>query len=1066
VELLIALVIVIERAGVEGLDDDNDDDEDDDDEVVVLQSDGPGPMYPVARLATQRPVAVTVLAVAVALLGWIAWRGLPLDLFPDIESPTVLVSVTSGDRPPIEMERLYGEQVEQRLFTVRGIRAIDQVARTGSLVARVTFHWHADLDMALVDVQKAVSPIAADQDVDDVRVRRFDPRQLPILTLGLVAPDARPDLAELRRISRRQVAPALEQLEGVAEVRVTGGRDREVRVEVDPYLMEAHGITMAGLEARITATNLDINAGTLEDGNRVYLVRGLSRFSAPGDVAEVVVRYSRDEAGAVRPVTVADVAEVRMADREVTDLVLVDGAEGVGLQVYKEAGTNTVTVSRQVREALATLHDDLPGVDVLVVSDEAALVEDAIRDVEGAAVVGIGLAVAVLALFLRSPGPTVVVAAAVPVSLLGTVFAMHVGGHSLNLMTLGGLALGAGMLVDNAIVVVESIFRRRAAGDAPGEAAARGTALVAGAIASSTLTTCVVFLPVLFVRGLAARLVSGLSFTVAVSLLVSLAVAVLLIPALSRWFLPRREVRAVDPGSSRVEAVVARLLRRPVLIVAVATACVVVALSALARLGTELLPPADPRQFAVRLVGPPGTRVESTARMAETVEGILRSAAGDDVRAVLAEVGRIPEDDRLIREEQTEENTARLRVRLRADGPTAGQVVAAAAAAVDRLDQVEVSWEVGTSALARALGTGGPPVAVQISGRSLVDLRRGAEAVQRALAARPELWNVRSSFEGGPPELHVVLERAVADGLGVDLETVVGVLEAALDGRTVTAMTTGDEEYDVVLHLPPVRGRDLERLVFTTAEGRRLAVGDVARLAAAEGAREIFRRDQRRVALVTARIAPGTEYPRAMAAATDAVDGADLVPGLRARLVGEEEERERTFTELRWAGLLALLLVFMVLAGTFESLLHPITVLAAVPLASVGVAAALVPAGRPVGVMAMLGLIVLAGVAVNDAILLVATARRLIAGGMERTAALARAAALRLRPIVMTTATTVLALLPLAIGGGEAAQLRTPLALTVIGGIVASTLASLFVIPCLYLALDRLTPGVQREPGP
>jgi len=582
--------------------------------------------------------------------------------------------------------------------------------------------------------------------------------------------------------------------------------------------------------------------------------------------------------------------------------------------------------------------------------------------------------------------------------------------------------------------------------------------VVAGAIASSTLTTCVVFLPVLFVRGLAARLVSGLAFAVVVSLIASLAVAVLLIPALSRWLLPRGQVRAVDPGSARAEALAARLLQRPLLVTAVAALVVVVGLWSLVRLGSELLPPADPRQFAIRVVGPPGTRVESTARIAETVESIVRSAAGEDVRAVMAEVGRLPDDDRLIREEQTEENTARIRVRLAANGRTAGQVVGAAAPAVATLDGVEASWEVGTSALARALGTTGPPVAVEIWGRSLVDLRRGAATVASSLAARPELWNVRSSFEGGPPEVHVVLDRAMADGLGVDLDTVTSVLEAALDGRPMTTLTTGDEEYEVVLHLPPVRGPDLAQLVFTTDLGLRVAVGDVARLEEAEGAREVCRRDQRRIALVTARIAPGTEYPQAIEAASEAVAEADLPPGLRARLAGEEEERERTFAELRWAAVLAILLVFMVLAGTFESLVHPLTVLAAVPIAMAGVAVALVPAGRPVGVMAMLGLIVLAGVAVNDAILLVSTARHLMKEGLARRAALARAAAIRLRPILMTTATTVLALLPLAIGGGEAAQLRSPLAMTVIGGMIASTIGCLLVIPCVYLVLDRLRP--------
>ncbi len=1025
-----------------------------------------------ARLATRRPVAITVLAIAVALLGWIAWDQLPLDLLPDIQSPTVVVSVRSGDRPPVEMERLYGERVEQRLFTVRGLREVTQVARTGRLIATVVFDWEADMDMALVDVQKAVGPVAGDPNVDEVLVRRFDPRQAPILTLGLVAPSGRPDLAELQRIARRQVAPALEQLPGVAEVRVKGGREKEVRVLVDRYRLEAHGLTLGVLESRLRAANVDIDAGTLEEGSKVYLVRGLSRFRAPEDVARVVVRYAM-QGGQRVAVRVADVAEVVLADREIDHLVRVGDREGVGLGIYKEAGANTVSVSRRVREALEVLADDLPSVEVQVTSDEAALVEDAIADVTTAAGIGIVLAVGVLILFLRSLGPTVIVASAVPVSLFTALFFMRFGGHSLNLMTLAGLALGAGMLVDNAIVVVESIHRRLTGGDPPADAAARGTGEVAGAIIASTLTTCVVFLPVLFVRGLAARLIEGISFTVVVSLVASLAVAVLLIPALAGWLLPRSKGPRPDAGdrgaaaplgpwTARLEGLVRALLRQPLAVVAVAVLVAGWAVWSLRGLGTELLPPADPRQFSLRLVGPPGQRVEATARAVEAIESLLREATGEDLRAIQAEVGRVPEDDRLITSELLEENTGRVLVRLAAGGRSGRQVVAAVAPALEDLPGTEISWEVGASALARALGTTGPPVTVEIAGRSLPDLRAAADQLRARMAERPELWNVRSSFEGGPPELRVVLDRTLADGMGVDIETVSRVLEAALDGRRVTVLSTGDEERYVMLRLPTPRREQLASLAFTTAQGARVALGQVATFAPAEGAREIFRRDQRRVARVTAHIADGYEYPQALAAARESLATAEMAPGLWSRLAGEEEERARTFKELSWAGGLALLLVLMVLAGTFESLVHPLTVLASIPLALIGVAAVLVPIGRPIGVMAMLGAIVLAGVAVNDAILLAATARRLITGGMERTQALARAAGIRLRPILMTTLTTVLALVPLAVGAGEAAALRGPLAWTVIGGILTSTVGSLLVIPCIYLLLERLRPRARR----
>jgi HAE1 family hydrophobic/amphiphilic exporter-1 len=357
------------------------------------------------------------------------------------------------------------------------------------------------------------------------------------------------------------------------------------------------------------------------------------------------------------------------------------------------------------------------------------------------------------------------------------------------------------------------------------------------------------------------------------------------------------------------------------------------------------------------------------------------------------------------------------------------------------------------------MGTTGPPVMVEISGQSLEELRVGAERIRASLAGQPELWNVRSSFEGGPPELHIKLDRTLADGLGVDLDLVSTALQASLDGKQATVVTMGDEERDVVMRAPRMRRDELLHVVLTTSSGGRVEVGDVATLEPRVGAREIFRRDQRRVARVTARITDGADYPSAQAAAARGLEQSDLPPGLRARVAGEEEERTQTFGELRFAALLALLLVFMVLAGTFESLVHPLTIAISIPLALIGVAAILIPLGRPIGVMEMLGMIVLSGVAVNDAILYVDRARQLLAEGLERRKALARAAALRLRPILMTTATTVLALSPLAFGSGEAARLRSPLALTIIGGILASTIGCLVVIPCVYSLLERLRPA-------
>jgi HAE1 family hydrophobic/amphiphilic exporter-1 len=439
------------------------------------------------------------------------------------------------------------------------------------------------------------------------------------------------------------------------------------------------------------------------------------------------------------------------------------------------------------------------------------------------------------------------------------------------------------------------------------------------------------------------------------------------------------------------------------------------------------------------------------------MEAILAKAAGEDLAATLSEVGRLPEDDRTVRTEQTEENTARITVRLTNGGRGADRIAGSAQQAVATLYGLETTWEVGDSALSQALGRTGPPVEVEISGRSLEDLRQAAAMIRERFTKESALWNVRTSFEGGPPEIRIVLRRSVAEGLGIDLAVVARTIEASLDGRRATVLSTGDEEKDVVIHLPEPRLETLAQIPVESAGGARVALGAIAELIPAAGAREIFRRDQRRVATVTARIAPDRDYPAAVTAATEALAEVDLPAGLRARLVGEEQERAETFNELKLAGILAMLLVFMVLAGSFESLIHPLTVITAVPIAWLGVAGVLITLGNPIGVMELLGMIVLTGIAVNDAILLVDTARRGIGSGLSLDAALARAASIRLRPILMTSATTILALLPLALGSGEAAELRRPMAWTIIGGLVASTIGSLLITPAVYRLLDGLS---------
>ena len=1029
-----------------------------------------------AGVAVRRPIAVCVTAAAVALVGGLSLNELPIDLLPNIKTPSVVVAVSAGDRSPEEMQRLYGERLENQVLSVRGVRSVEQIARIGRLVATVHLDWETSVDNAVIDIGSALSGLSSDPQVNYVSIRRFDPSQEPILTMGMLAiEEGRPDLIGLRQIARRQVATALETLPGVAEVRVVGGRMREISVHFDEFRGAEFGITMNALDGAIRDANRDFSPGVIEDQGQIYTIRGRARYEDINDIKDVVVRFMPPQiAGGARvPIRVRDVADVVESEREHDHVVLVNGREGIAMSVYKEAGANTVTVSNTINVALDGAVADLPGVEVHTIADNATLVVEALDDLRLAAGLGIALAILVLAVFLRSVGATFIVSAAVPVSIFAALFCMSFSDHSLNIITLGGLALGAGMLVDNAIVVVESMYRRIRLGDTPAEAAKKGTGLVAGAITASTLTTCVVFIPVFFVQGLAARLIDGIAFTVVISLGASLLVAIFLIPALGRWFLTPAKVDEVGevipervPLMRRaVEKIVRGFLRVPFLIVLLSALLVGGAVWQLLKLGTELLPPSDPKQFSIRYIGQSGQRVEATTNVISGLESSIREAAPDFVAATLAEVGRLPEDERIIRRESTEEHTARLTIRL-TDTEESPPPTAYANALQDDLDQIpnaEVEWELNRSALSEVLDSGAAPVVVEISGSTLYEIREVTDAVSARMTELDEIWNVRSTFEGGPPELRIKLNRSIADALQIDVDTVASVIESSLEGKEITRLSVGDEEYPIMLQIDKPTQEELKNVTFTTSAGVKVSIGQVAVFEEMTGAREILRKNQRLTSQITALVTDGYTLPQAIGAVDEILQEQQLALGMTAQLGGTEQERAATFGELQLAAILAFVLVLMVLAGTFESLLQPITILYAIPLALVGVAATLVPLGNPLGVMSMLGLIVLSGVAVNDAVLLIVTAKQIMLEGKDRVTALSEAAGIRLRPITMTTLTTALALFPLLFGGGEGAVLRQPMALTIIGGLVASTLGSLFILPCLYLTIDKFADLFRRN---
>lgn len=1049
-------------------------------------------MKAIANLAVRFPVTVVMIFAGVLLLGWISLDQLGIDLLPDISSPKVVVVLESGNRPPREMEDVFGEQLESRLSTISGVSRVSSVSRVGSIMVTVEFYWDTDMDFALLEVQKNIGYLQADREVDRLSIRRFDPQAAPVLRVGMFPADGGgeggADLDELRRLAEDYVRPALERLRGVAAVRISGGREREVIVETDEFQLDAFDITVDDVAARIEQANLDTSGGTLEEEGRIYVIKGVGRFTDLDQLRGLTVAYlDRSKAPSDLlstdtafdplkvPVPLSRVARVYYGDKEVRNLVRINGIEGVGLSVHKEGGSNTVTVSGDVRETLETLSRSLPGVSFEVVRDQARFISGSIREVQEQALIGALLAVVILFLFLRSFGATLVISLAIPLSIIATFVLMYFAGLSLNIMTLGGLALGVGLLVDNAIVVIENIFRHLQAGKGRIEAAIDGAGEVGGAIFASTLTTCVVFLPVVFIGDITGELLKEQAFTVSISLLCSLVVAMVLIPMLASRVLKQKRADAETVGGELVvrskayHGLLGWALSHKLIVVLVTLALGLLAAEGFRRGGTEFLPRADQGEFGIRLVLPEGTLVEHTAAVSAFVEELLLSNFGEEIAAVYSDIGKRRLEDELLTEEVWDENTALVLVSLEPFGERelhTASMINAIDPVLREVPGLEATYTLGETALQQTIGSGDAPVSIEVRGQDVDRLQEISGQVAAQLeemgAAGKGIYNVRTSFQGGREELAIHVDRLTAASLGLDVTTVTRLVKRKLYGEEISIFRAEDEDRDIAIRHPMMGLDGLLSLEIENPTGTRVLLRDIARVESESGPREILRRGQSRVGLVQADLVEGVTLSEVSVEIGERLAAMNVPRGYRFMVGGEELRRQESFAKLRFAMLLALLLVYMVMASQFESLVHPFTIMLTIPMAGVGVAAVFYFAGLPLSVMAFIGIIILAGIAVNDGIILVDYVGLLRRKGMKRREALLAAGQARLRPIMMTSSTTILALLPLSLGFGEGAELRAPLAYAIIGGLVTSTILTLLVLPVAYDLIDRLRPRRRR----
>jgi HAE1 family hydrophobic/amphiphilic exporter-1 len=1049
-------------------------------------------------LSLSRRVTVSMCAIAVVVFGVVAFTRLPINLLPNISYPSLTVETRYAGAAPGEVETLISRPIEEAVGIVAGVQRLTSISRPGLSQVTLEFGWGRNMDFAALDVREKLDLVVLPKDAEKPVVLRLDPSNDPVVRLYLTGGS---NLYQLRYVGDEILKKGLESTEGVAAIKVNGGYEEEIQVKVDEGKLSLLGLTIQDVDRKLQQENVNQAGGSLYEEEARYLVRSRNEFQDLGDIMKTVL-VSKDG----RNVLMSDVAEVTRGHKQRDAITRFKGEEAVELALYKEGDANTVSVARAIKQRQERLQKELPpGIQVAAGVDQSRFIEESIREVINNALLGGLLSILVILLFLKDVWSTLIIGVSIPISIIATFFLMYQTGTTLNIMSLGGLALGVGMLVDDSIVVLESIFKRRERGESGEVAARRGASEVGRAVVASTLTTIAVFVPVVFVEGIAAQLFRDQALTVSFSLLASLVVSLTLIPMVSamlgaaaaasapaagpdagaswhrRWAdaaltrAPAATLRATRIGLGKSLGAAAWLsrpvtrvfdrslgaltgaypgvlrwaLRAPGTVLAVSLAAFLGSLLLARGLGIDLIPSFSQGEFSFHVELPEGTPLEATDQFVQEAQSVIR----DDPR--VGTVSSIAGGAGLsLAKTGTEgENAARIQVRMK-PGTRRQDEEAVAALLRARLEasrQARFKFERPTYFTFRT------PVEVEVYGDDLADLQSSSRAIRSAVERVPGLVDVKSSMDAGNPELQVSFHREQLSQLGLDLFQVAGTVRNKVQGEVATRFLEGDREINILVRSVEVgeaSAADVGSMIVGQRNGVPIHLKSVADVTLAQGPSEIRRVGQKRAAVISANIA-GRDTG-AVAADVRRVLGSQVLPaGVIAGLSGQEEEMDRSFKSLYLALALAIFLVYLVMACEFESLLHPFVVMFTVPLGMIGAVLGLVVTGHSVDVVAMIGAVMLAGIVVKNAIVLIDGVNLLRGEGIPKEEALLRAGLNRMRPILMTSATTVLGLLPMALGLGEGAELRAPLAVTVIGGLSVATVLTLVVIPVLYNLLDR-----------
>jgi len=1029
----------------------------------------------IARFSVHRPIFTIMVVLIVVILGVVSLVRLPIDLMPDISYPTLTVSCIYENASPEEIEKLICRPIEEAVSAVPGAEEVTSTSSEGQGTIRVTFSWGTDLDAAANDIRDRLDRVIPrlPENADRPTLRKFDLASFPILILGA---SSRLDPVQMRKIIDDQITYRLERVPGVAAVDIRGGLEREIHVSLNPEKVNALAIPFEQIIRRVSEGNVNVPAGTIDRGNFQVTIRTPGEYTTLEEIGDTVIATHEGV-----PIRLREIADVEDSWVKVTRIVRVNGEPGLRMSINKQSGKNTVEVARAALAELDAINRDIPQIAIVPIIDTSDYIRRSISSVGSSAAYGGGLAVVVLLLFLRNVRSTVVIALAIPISIVATFALMYFGGFTLNLMTLGGLALGVGMLVDNSIVVLENIFRLREGGQPPESAAVNGTEEVTAAVVSSTLTTVAVFLPLVFMRGMSGVMFKQLSIVVSFSLLCSLGVALTIVPMLSARILTSQQSReaARETLGHRIFRLSARFFERlelqyrdllrwalghRLLVVLGAALVLGGSLSLIPFVGVELMPTTDEGEVRISGEMQVGTRLELVDRQFKDVEAIVRRFVPEIKNLVTSiggspwhgggshlgemQISLVPQSKRT---RSSDEIAADLRKRLQG------------------IPGVTIRTRAGQGLFVLRIGTqDADEVQVEIRGYDLETADALAAKVKAIVEAVPGVTDAQTSRESGTPEELILIDREKAADMKLTPSAVANALETFLSGTRAGDFRQEGDEYRILVRLKnpeQMALRDILDLTLTNADGEPVVLRNVVNVAPRSGPVQIERKDQERVTTVSANLS-GRDMGSVLSDIRKGLQSVPVPQSFSILFGGDYEEQQKAFRELLLSISLALVLVYMVMACQYESLRDPFVVMFSVPLAAIGVVLTLFFTRTTFNIQSYIGCIMLGGIVVNNAILLVDHTNLLRRrDGMPLRGAIEEAGRRRLRPILMTAMTTILGLLPLALGMGEGGDAQAPLARVVIGGLFSSTLITLVFVPVMYSIFERRMAGARLEAG-